>query len=259
MLQPLLKAETERADGVRVDEVTGEIRAQGLTYRYPGAPLPALSGLDLHVRAGETVGLVGPSGSGKSTLLRLIEAFCRPEAGVVSIDGIAVQEFDPANLRRHVGLLSQRPALLAGTLRDNLILGLDEMPDDKMLWRAATMAGLLQVVERNRRGLDMTIAAGGANLSAGERQRVALARLIVRNPRIVLLDEPTSHLDQHSEAALVAALRPWLDGRTAIVVSHRSAPLALTSRIIAISEGRVAGEQQTAQVLRPHRIEERAA
>jgi ATP-binding cassette subfamily C protein LapB len=197
-------------------------------------------GFDLTLRAGEKVALLGRTGSGKSTLLRLAAGLYTPTAGMVRVDGIEVRQLDPAELRGVVGLVPQQPRLFLGTLRENLeIARSDRGPDDARLMWALRTLGLDAMVARHPRGLDLQLGEDGAGLSGGQRQLVALARLLMRDPRIVLLDEPTSGLDQNSEKQVINAIGEWARDRTLLVATHRPAALELVDRIVVIEAGRV--------------------
>ncbi|SFM81265.1 ATP-binding cassette, subfamily C, CydD [Pseudonocardia ammonioxydans] len=221
-----------------------------LRVRYPGAPDEALTGLSLHVRPGESVLLRGPSGSGKSTLLGVLLGFVAPTGGTVRVPtgdsgtGTAappgLAELDPDAWRRGIAWVPQRPHLFAGSLADNVRLGEPEA-SDAALHAAARRAGLDTVVERLPQGWDTPLGEGGARLSSGERQRVALARAFLRDAPLVLLDEPTAHLDPDSAAAVRAAAAELLRGRTALVVAHDAGWAGHTDRTVHIDHGRLAG------------------
>ncbi|MEQ3549314.1 thiol reductant ABC exporter subunit CydD [Pseudonocardia nematodicida] len=190
-----------------------------LRVRYPGTPGDALHGLDLDVRPGETVLLRGPSGAGKSTLLGVLLGFVAPSGGQVRADGADLAELDLDAWRRTVAWVPQHPHLFAGSVADNVRLGEPDASDDAVR-DAARRAGLHAVVARLPQGWDTPLGEGGARLSSGERQRVALARAFLRDAPLVLLDEPTAHLDPDSATVVRAAAADLLAGRTAIVVAH---------------------------------------
>ncbi|MCX7228233.1 MAG: type I secretion system permease/ATPase [Burkholderiales bacterium] len=218
----------------------GDLSFSGVDFSHERNGPTLFRGFDLNLRAGEKVALLGRTGSGKSTLLRLAAGLYTPTAGMVRVDGIEARQLDPAELRGVVGLVPQQPRLFLGTLRENLeIARSDRGPDDaRLLWALRTL-GLDAMVARHPRGLDLQLGEDGAGLSGGQRQLVALARLLMRDPRIVLLDEPTSGLDQNSEKQVITAIGEWARDRTLLVATHRPAALELVDRIVVIEAGRV--------------------
>jgi thiol reductant ABC exporter CydD subunit len=214
-----------------------ELSVEDLTVSYPGRAGAALAGVSLHMAPGEVVAVTGPSGSGKSTLLNVILGFTQPAAGSVWIGDLELGELDIDAWRRHVAWMPQRPWLSAGSIADNVRIARAEASDDEVR-RAVHAAGLDDVVALRPDGIDSHVGDGGALMSAGERQRVALARLFLRDAPLLLLDEPTANLDGATEDEVLVALRRLIAGRTAIVVAHRPALVALADRVVDL--GRVA-------------------
>jgi thiol reductant ABC exporter CydD subunit len=213
------------------DPSTAELVVHELTVSYAGRAAPALDGVSLRVAPGDVVALTGASGCGKSTLLRVILGLTPPTAGSVGIGGIDLAELDPDAWREQLGWLAQRPLLFAGSIADNIRLARPGATDGEV-WRAATDAGLAEVLRRRREGLEAAIGDGGSRLSAGERQRVALARLFLRDAPLLLLDEPTANLDGATEDEVLEAVQRLMRGRTAIVVAHRPALVALADTVV---------------------------
>jgi len=207
------------------------IRIAGLDVTYPGRRLPALHDAALAVEPGETVALTGPSGCGKSTLLSVILGLRLPDAGTVTLGGVDLTDLDLADWRRHIGWVPQRPHLFARSVADNVRLGRADASDAEVA-AALDAAGLTEVVRRLPLGADTPLGEGGAGLSAGERQRVSLARAFVRDAPILLLDEPTASLDNETEADVLSAIRTLVSGRTALIVAHRPALAALADRVV---------------------------
>ena len=207
------------------------IRIAGLDVTYPGRRLPALHDAALAVEPGETVALTGPSGCGKSTLLSVILGLRLPDAGTVTLGGVDLTDLDLADWRRHIGWVPQRPHLFARSVADNVRLGRADASDAEGA-AALDAAGLTEVVRRLPLGADTPLGEGGAGLSAGERQRVSLARAFVRDAPILLLDEPTASLDNETEADVLSAIRTLVSGRTALIVAHRPALAALADRVV---------------------------
>ena len=213
------------------DPSTAELTVQELTVSYAGRAAPALDGVSLTVAPGEIVALTGASGCGKSTLLSVVLGFTAPAAGSVFIGDAHLAELDPDAWRARVAWLPQRPQLFAGSIADNIRLGRPGATDEEVS-RAAADAGLADVVRLRREGLEAAIGDRGSLLSAGERQRVALARLFLRDAPLLLLDEPTANLDGATEDGVLDAVARLMRGRTAIVVAHRPALVALADTVV---------------------------
>jgi len=199
---------------------------------------PALEIPGLTIKAGEKVAILGRNGAGKSTLLHLLSGLQAPQEGNVLLDSLNLSMIDPYDVRRDVGFLSQQASLFFGSLRDNIIMGKPMATDDEII-QALTLSGALSLVQSLPDGLDHMIREGGKGLSGGQRQMLLLARTLIRNPRVLLLDEPTAWLDELSEQQLIEKLLPWLEGRTLIVATHRPAVLKWVDRIIAVDKGRI--------------------
>jgi thiol reductant ABC exporter CydD subunit len=217
-------------DGRMRAEGTG-IVVRGLEVTYLGRRLPAVHDFDLVVEPGETVALAGPSGCGKSTVLSVLLGLRRPDAGAVRLGGVDLSDLDLDDWRRHVAWVPQRPHLFARTVAENIRLGRPDASDAHVA-AALDAAGLTEVVRRLPHGADTRLGEGGAGLSAGERQRLALARAFVRNAPLLVLDEPTASLDSGTEADVLAAVRELSFGRTALIVAHRPALAALADRVV---------------------------
>jgi ATP-binding cassette, subfamily C, bacterial CydCD len=207
------------------------ITVSGLEITYRDRRLPALDRVDLVVHPGETVALTGPSGCGKSTLLSVILGLRAPDGGSVRLGGVDLADLDLEDWRAHIGWVPQRPHLFARSVAENIRLG---RPDasDAAVRAALEEAGLAEVVARLPNGCDTVLGQGGAGLSAGERQRVSLARAFVRDAPLLLLDEPTAGLDGETEADVLATVRRLVVGRTAVIVAHRPALAALADRVV---------------------------
>lgn len=234
----------------------GEIELRNVSFTYPGAAQPSLHRINLHIRAGERVGILGRVGSGKSTLEKLILGLYQPTAGSVLIDGVDIQQIDPADLRRSIGYVPQDPVLFYGTLKQNLTMGAP-FADDRHMLDAARITGIDEFVARHPEGYDMMIGERGESLSGGQRQAIAVGRALINNPPILLLDEPSSNMDNQSESHLRRHLRTVVDGKTLILVTHRTALLALVDRLIVIDNGRIVADgpkEQVVDALREGRI-----
>nr|WP_281259359.1 thiol reductant ABC exporter subunit CydD [Actinomadura meyerae] len=214
-----------------------EIVLEEVTVRYPGSAGPALDRVSLRVAAGERVAVTGPSGAGKSTLLLVLAGLVVPESGRVLVDGVDLAELDVAAWRARLGWVPQRPHLFAASVADNIRLGAPEAGDARV--REAARAAAADFVDELPEGLATVLGEGGAGVSAGQRQRLAVARAFLSGGPVMLLDEPTARLDLHSERVLVEAAGRLLAGRTAVVVAHRPALLGLVDRVVRLEGGRV--------------------
>lgn len=229
----------EQNEGKRtVDAVEGGIALQRATHRYPGADDDALHEIDLDIPAGATVAFVGSSGSGKSTLLNLVLGFVRPASGRILLDGADMQELDLRTVRRFVSVVPQESVLFEGSIRDNIAYGMPEASDDRIA-RALRDANAWDFVQAQPHGWDTVVGERGARLSGGQRQRLAIARALVRDPRILLLDEATSALDPESEELVKEALDRLMTGRTTLVVAHRLSTVRRADRIVVLEHGRI--------------------
>jgi thiol reductant ABC exporter CydD subunit len=220
------------------DPATAGLAVEELTVEYPGRASPALDAVSLRVAPGEIVAVTGPSGCGKSTLLSAILGFVAPTAGRIHIGDHDLSGLDPDAWRERLAWMPQRPHLFAGSIADNVALARPEASDAE-LWSALTAAALDEVVAGRPGGLHASIGERGAQLSAGERQRVALARLFLQDAPLLLLDEPTANLDGETEDQVLAAVARLVKGRTVIVVAHRPALVGLADRVIDLGRVKV--------------------
>jgi thiol reductant ABC exporter CydD subunit len=225
--------DAERAGNRTVRPKDTSIRIDGLEITYAGRRIPALSGAHLVVEPGEVVALTGPSGCGKSTLLDVVLGLRQPDSGQVLLGGVDLRDVDVDAWRAGIGWVPQRPHLFARTVADNVRVG-HPGASDAQVADALEAAGLAAAVRRLPRGAETALGDGGAGLSAGERQRLALARAFVRDAPLLVLDEPTASLDAETEAEVLEAVRRLTRGRTALVVAHRPALVALADRAIAL-------------------------
>lgn len=220
-----------------VDRLTGKIEFEHVSVDY-GDGQPALNDVSLTIRPGERVALIGASGAGKSTFLSLIPRLCDPTSGRILIDGTDIRSIRLMDLRRNIAVAFQEPGLLGETVRENIAFGLEGVNDDA-IHAAARKSGVDAIVRTRREGLDAPVAERGASLSGGERQRISLARMALRDAPIVLLDEPFSALDPERQAALEETLYGILQGKTAIVVTHKLDRLDLFDRVVLFAGGKI--------------------
>jgi ATP-binding cassette subfamily B protein len=228
------------ADPVRTTKSHAEVELRNVTFQYPGAAQPVLSDIDLHVRPGTTTAIVGSTGSGKSTLLSLIPRLFDVTGGAALVDGVDVRELDPELLWQRIGLVPQKAYLFSGTVASNLRYGNPDATDDE-LWDALTIAQARDFVTAMPEGHAAPIAQGGTNVSGGQRQRLAIARAIVRRPEIYLFDESFSALDLGTDARLRAALRPVTRDAAVLIVASRVSTISSADQIAVLDNGRLVG------------------
>jgi len=217
----------------------GAVEFDHVVFQYPTRPnQSALDDVSLTVAPGETVALVGPSGAGKTTVFQLLERFYDPQAGSIRLDGIALPEADPADIRSRIAMVPQESMIFAASARDNLRYGRWDA-DDEAIWAAAEAANAAGFLRTLPQGLETYLGEGGARLSGGQRQRLSIARAVLRDAPLLLLDEATSALDAESEQLVQQALERLMDDRTTIVIAHRLATVRRADRIIVLDEGRI--------------------
>ncbi|QFT85328.1 Toxin RTX-I translocation ATP-binding protein [Halomonas sp. THAF12] len=223
--------------------VKGELRFDKVGFRYPDEQRDALREVSLNLEAGEKVGVLGRVGCGKTTLHKLLLGLYEPDAGAVRLDGVDVRQYDPVQLRRHFGYVPQDVTLFHGSLRENILAGAgSDGVDDESLLRVIHLSGLSGLVDGHPDGIDLDVGERGQRLSGGQRQQVAIARALVHDPRVLLLDEPTSAMDHSSEEALKARLKEVGAGKTMLIVTHRTSLLSLVDRIVVIDAGKVVAD-----------------
>lgn len=218
----------------------GLLEMTGVEFRYPGAEEPVLRDVSLVARPGQTTAVIGSTGSGKSTLLGLVPRLFDPTGGSVRVDGVDVRELAPQALAETIGLVPQKPYLFSGTVASNLRYGRPDATDEE-LWQALEIAQAKEFVQAMDGGLEADIAQGGGNVSGGQRQRLAIARALVRRPSIYLFDDSFSALDYATDARLRAALAAETSGATVVIVAQRVSTIRDADRIVVLDEGRVVG------------------
>ena len=224
---------------ITLSNVQGNIRFENVCFAYQ-QDKNSINNLTLSIKAGEKVAILGKIGSGKSTALKLATGLYEPKEGNITLDNVDLRQIDPNFLRNQVLLLEQNPRLFFGTLRDNLNLArMDSFSSDQELLQALANFGLADLIRNHPRGLDMPLGENGLGLSGGQKQVIALARMTTRNPRVALLDEPTTGLDQASEVQALQVIAKWAKNKTMVIVTHRTQVLQIVDRVIVIDNGQV--------------------
>jgi ATP-binding cassette subfamily C protein LapB len=227
---------------------SGNIEFREVCFTYPGTDVNALKNVSFKINAGEHVAILGRMGSGKTTLHKLILGLYQPTSGAILIDGIDSRQIDPAELRRSIGYVQQDTNLFFGSMRDNIAITSPHAEDSQVL-QAAKIAGIDEFINMHPKGFDMPVGERGETLSGGQRQGVGIARAMINNPPIILLDEPTSAMDHSGEELVKKNLVEASFGKTLLVITHRSSLFDLVSRIIVIDTGKVVADGNKDQVI----------
>lgn len=235
----LLSDETEEYKGkVKPEKFSGGYQFKGVSFNYKDSDRHVLDDFSLDVKPGETIAFVGESGSGKSTILNLIIGFYKPQSGSILIDGMPMSELSMSRYRQSLAIVLQNNILFSGSIRENITYGLPHISEEK-LQRAVWMANLQDVIDSLPEGLDTSVGEHGGRLSGGQRQRIAIARALVRDPKIIILDEATSALDNASERHVQNAMEQLMQGRTTFIVAHRLSTVKNADRIIVLKKGKI--------------------
>ena len=240
-LDELMQAPVERPAGTNFLSrplIQGDISFQDVKFTYPEQTRPALKDVAFDLKAGDHVGIIGAVGSGKTTIERLLLNLYQPNEGSVQIDGTDVRQIDPADLRRNIGVVQQNPYLFYGSVRENITLGHETVPEAAVV-RAAELAGVMDFLRDSEAGLDTPVGERGEMLSGGQRQSIAIARSLLYDPPILLMDEPTASIDPASERRLYEHLKNLTQGKTLLLITHRSAVLGLVDKLILMDKGQI--------------------
>lgn len=240
-LDEMMKKPVERAAGkhfIPMPALDGRVDFRDVVFHYPGQTVPALKNISFSVARGERVGIIGAVGSGKTTLERLLLNLYQPDSGSVQIDGADVRQIDPGDLRRSVGAVQQSPNLFYGTVRENITMG-HEMASERSVLRAAELSGVLEFLRDSQHGLDTQVGERGEALSGGQRQAVAIARALLYDPPILIMDEPTASMDPASENRLLKRLIQICFNKTTILITHKGSMLGLVDKLILMDRGKL--------------------
>lgn len=228
-------------------QLNGEIEFKNVSFKFEGASQPILKNLTFKIPAGQKIALVGKMGSGKSTLSRLIAGILEPTEGAILIDGVDVRQIDPADVRKNIGTMLQDSWLFSGTIRENIQMGFNEYDDEHIL-KICKIAGVDDFVGSDPKGYDLEVRERGVGLSGGQRQTINLARSLLHDPKILLLDEPTSSMDQGTEKKVVASLQSISSEKTMVIVTHRNPILTMVDRVFVLEGGKVVADQSPSQL-----------
>ena len=228
--------------------IEGEIEMNNVSFAYQGQLTKVLKNISIHIKPGEHVAIVGPTGSGKTTLGKMIMGLYEPVEGMVGIDGTDIRQIDPSELRHFIGYVPQDVTLFSGTVKENITLGTHDATDGAILTAAET-SGVADFVKNHPLGYDLQVGERGSQLSGGQRQCVAISRAVLRDPQILLLDEPSNSMDNKTEARLIRRLKETIVGKTLVLITHRSSTLKMVDRVIVLDKGAVVADGPKTQVL----------
>lgn len=240
-LEDLMKRPVERPAGkhfISMPALRGHVEFRDVLFHYPGQNMPALNHVTFAVEAGEHIGIIGAVGSGKTTIERLLLNLYQPDSGSVQVDNTDVRQIDPGDLRRSIGAVQQSPQLFYGSVRENITMG-HETASDRAVLRAAELAGVMEFLRDSQAGLDTPVGERGEALSGGQRQAVAMARSLLYDPPVLIMDEPTASLDPASEQRLLARMKVLCQNKTTILITHKGTMLTLVDKILLLDRGRI--------------------
>jgi ATP-binding cassette subfamily C protein LapB len=229
----------------------GNLELRDIQFTYPGQARPGLSGVNLKIRAGERVGIIGKTGAGKSTITRILDGNLHPNKGHVFIDDTSMELIHPDEWRAAIGVVSQDNFFFAGTIRDNILLGLKaEEIDEKWFRDVVSISGLDLLLQQSGFGLDYQVGEGGQRLSGGQQQALAIARAIIRRPAILFMDEPTNGMDSMLEQSVRVKLEQFCKGRTLVMITHRTTLLPLVERLVVMDQGRIIADGPRDEIMK---------
>ena len=251
-LNDLMSKDVERPKGkhfISLPQCAGRIEFRDVTFHYPGQSVPALKNASLIINPGEHVGIIGAVGSGKTTLQRLLTNLYEPDTGTIMLDQTDVRQVDPGDLRRNIGVVQQNPMLFYGSVRENITMGHETAPERAVL-RSAELSGVMEFLRDTQHGLDTAVGERGEALSGGQQQAVAVARALLYDPPVMILDEPTASMDPASEIRLMRRLHNVTKDLTVILITHKGSMLQLCNRLILMDRGRILADGPRDEVIK---------
>jgi ATP-binding cassette subfamily C protein LapB len=240
-LSELMVKPVERPKGkhfISKPSLEGRVEFRDVIFHYPGQTVPALSNVSFTIEPGDHIGVIGAVGSGKTTIERLLINLYQPDSGAILLDGTDVRQIDPGDLRRSVGAVQQSPHLFYGSVRENITMG-HETASERAVLRAAELSGVMEFLRESQHGLDTPVGERGESLSGGQRQSVAIARALLYDPPVLVMDEPTASMDPASENRLKQRLESISENKTTLLITHKGAMLTLVDKLILIDRGRI--------------------
>jgi len=240
-LDDLMSKDVERPKGkhfISMPQSRGRVELRDVVFHYPDQAVPALNKINLVINPGEHVGIIGAVGSGKTTMQRLLMNLYEPDSGTIMLDETDVRQVDPGDLRRNIGVVQQRPQLFYGTVRENITMGHETAPERAVL-RAAELSGVMEFLRDTQHGLDTPVGERGEALSGGQQQAIAVARALLYDPPVMILDEPTASMDPASENRLLRRMEVLTKNRTVVLITHKGAMLNLVDRLILMDRGKI--------------------
>lgn len=251
-IQSLLYLESEEQHKKAIADYSEAISFNKVTFTYDQGKKPILNEIDFTIHPGETVAFVGPSGAGKTTIFSLLERFYSPIKGSIHIGETNITDISLMNWREAIGYVSQESPIMSGTIKDNICYGLQRDVSDEEVQKAATLANAAEFIEQLANGYETEVGERGVKLSGGQRQRIAIARALLRNPKLLLLDEATSNLDSESEVLVQHALKNLMTGRTTLIIAHRLSTVIEADNIIVVQDGSITGKGTHQSLLETH-------
>ena len=246
----LKSEEDSRTENLEYLEVEGSLSTVNLSLKFDDAKQHSLNSVNLDIKPGEKVGILGKVGSGKTSLLKALSGVISPTEGLVQLDNISISQFRPDDLRRHISFMMQNSALFSGTLKENLLLGNPDASDADII-RAAKITGVEAIANSLPNGYLTVLNEGGQKLSGGQKQAICVARTILNSSQVIFMDEPTSSMDNQTEASFIKNFQEWIGGRTLVVATHKGQLLQLVDRIVVLENGRVIADGKKEEILRP--------
>ena len=250
--------EPTRAENLKHSEIQGGLSLSNVVVRFDRQSQPALDQVSIQIRPGEKVGIVGRVGSGKSSLIKVLAGLIEPSEGYAQVDQINISQIRPVDFRQNVGVSLQEPVLFSGSIKENFLFGKPDATDEE-IFSASKITGVDQVVNGLHGGFASMLNEGGNQLSGGQRQALCLARTFLNNPKVVLLDEPTSSMDSQTEMHFVSNFKDWARDKTVVIATHKSRMLDAVDRIIVVEAGKVVADGKREEVLRPRNSNQRGS